>query len=98
MIPLCSPVSLLFIPRDSLNGVAKVVCVLTAIDYAIQHLTILYNSLKEQISKGPYFNDGRLNKLSSGCLKPNRMGKKLLSSLPASVMVRRSIVILLTNS
>jgi len=55
--PLCSLVSLLFVPRDPINGVAKVACVLIALDHAIQCLMDLYNSPEEQISKGPYFKD-----------------------------------------
>ena len=61
--PLCSPVSLLFVPRDPINGVAKVACVLNAIKDTIDELMEWYNC-PDPISKGPYFNDnGKLTEV-----------------------------------
>ena len=61
--PLCSLVSLLFVPCDPINGVAKVACVLNAIKDTIDELMEWYNC-PDPISKGPYFNDnGKLTEV-----------------------------------
>ena len=65
--PLCSPVSLLFVSRDPVGGVEKTAHVFAAIDAALQKLEEHYQTSEEErikCSKGPYFRDCNLGKLT----------------------------------
>ena len=54
--PLCSPISLLYVPHDPNNGIRKVACILNALKFGVDRL--YESSLKQDIMKmsGPYFN------------------------------------------
>ena len=71
--PLCSPVSLLFVPRDPNHAVSKMAHVLAALHSTVEKLEEYYSrSLTERItlSKGPYFNLGGLeDKKQMGAIK-----------------------------
>lgn len=63
LIPCVLRSLLLFVPRDSINGVAKVACVLNAMKETIDKLMEWYNC-PDPTSKGPYFNDnGKLTEV-----------------------------------
>ena len=56
--PLCSPVSLLFVPRDPTGGVAKTARVLAAMNSTIRKLRQYYGRSEEErltFNKGPYW-------------------------------------------
>ena len=71
--PLCSPVSLLFVPRDPNHAVSKMAHVLAALHSSVEKLKEYYShSLTEGITlnKGPYFNlDGLEDKKQMGVVK-----------------------------
>ena len=62
--PLCSPLSLVFVPRDPNNGVSKLAQLLSVIDKTMGELTNYYDKPiknRETNSRGPYWtDDGRL--------------------------------------
>ena len=53
--PLCSPVSLLFVPCDPAHGVTKTAHVLAALDAAVDKLDHHYQQPKRKDNHGPYF-------------------------------------------
>ena len=58
--PLCSPISLLFVPRDPINGVSKLARLLSVIDKTMGELTKYYNkpvTERDADSRGPYWTD-----------------------------------------
>ncbi len=65
--PLCSPASLLFVPRDPLGGVAKLGRIISALKETIHELQTYYSCTpvsKRQIDfKGPYFRECTAGKL-----------------------------------